>query len=45
MIKAVVFDLDDTLISEQDYIVSGFKHISEYLSQIYGVDTSFVYKK
>lgn len=31
MIKAVVFDLDDTLISEYDYIKSGFTHISRLL--------------
>lgn len=30
--KAVVFDLDDTLISERQYIQSGFKHISKLLS-------------
>lgn len=32
MIKAVVFDLDDTLISELDYVKSGFRHISNILS-------------
>ena len=29
MIKAVVFDLDDTLISEKEYIKSGYRHIAE----------------
>src|SRR5699024_7472761 len=32
MIKAVVFDLDDTLISEEEYIISGFEHIASFLS-------------
>lgn len=31
MIKAVVFDLDDTLISEFDYIKSGFLAVSDYI--------------
>lgn len=33
MIKAVVFDLDDTLISEYEYIKSGYKHIAQLLSE------------
>ncbi|USD17464.1 HAD-IA family hydrolase [Priestia megaterium] len=32
MIKAVIFDLDDTLISERKYIESGYKHIACLLS-------------
>lgn len=32
MIKAVIFDLDDTLISERKYIKSGYRHISQILS-------------
>ena len=32
MIKAIVFDLDDTLISEKDYVVSGFSAVSKYIS-------------
>lgn len=30
-IKGVVFDLDDTLYSEKDYVKSGFKAVSDYL--------------
>ncbi|MBR7110681.1 MAG: ATP-grasp domain-containing protein [Clostridia bacterium] len=30
-IKAVVFDLDDTLYFEKDYVKSGFKAVSDYL--------------
>ncbi len=33
MVKAVIFDLDDTLISERQYIKSGFRHISKLLSE------------
>lgn len=33
MIKAVIFDLDDTLISEKKYVESGFKHISSLLEK------------
>ena len=35
MIKAVVFDLDDTLISEREYIKSGFNVVAEVLSEKY----------
>ena len=30
-IKGVIFDLDDTLYSEKEYVRSGFKAVSEYL--------------
>ncbi len=30
-IKGVIFDLDDTLYSEKDYVRSGFKAVSDYL--------------
>ncbi|MED4375447.1 HAD-IA family hydrolase [Schinkia azotoformans] len=33
MIRAVIFDLDDTLISERKYIESGYLHISKLLSK------------
>ena len=32
MIKAIIFDLDDTLISEKDYVMSGFHEVSNYVS-------------
>lgn len=31
-IKGVIFDLDDTLYSEKEYVRSGFKAVSEYLN-------------
>lgn len=33
MIKAIVFDLDDTLYEEKEYVLSGFTAIDKYLSQ------------
>ena len=30
-IKGVIFDLDDTLYSEKEYVKSGYKAVSEYL--------------
>ncbi len=35
-IKAVIFDLDDTLVSEYEFIVSGYKFISKRLSKRLG---------
>ena len=45
MIKAVVFDLDDTLISEKQYIRSGFKVVSNKISNDYNLDSEKVFKK
>jgi putative hydrolase of the HAD superfamily len=44
-IMAVIFDLDDTLISEKEYIRSGFKVVSSKISQNYNLDSNVVYKK
>lgn len=33
-IKAVVFDLDDTLYSEKEYVRSGYKAVAAYLSDV-----------
>ena len=35
MIKAVVFDLDDTLISEDEYIKSGYRAVAQHLFERY----------
>ena len=46
MIKAVVFDLDDTLISEKEYIKSGYREIAKYLNKTYKIDnTNKIYDK
>lgn len=44
MIKAVIFDLDDTLISEGRYIESGYKHISKLLSKKLQKDEQELYQ-
>lgn len=44
MIKAVIFDLDDTLISEKEYIKSGFKQVAINISEKYNLDINKVYE-
>lgn len=41
--KIILFDLDDTLISEKDYIDSGFKTISTFFSRKYNLSSEEVY--
>lgn len=43
MVKAVIFDLDDTLISEKEYIKSGYMHIAELLQKKYGIHSASSY--
>lgn len=43
MVKAVVFDLDDTLISEKQYVESGFHHISKLMNSQYDISEEFVF--
>ncbi|WP_432662635.1 HAD family hydrolase [Wukongibacter baidiensis] len=38
MIKGVIFDLDDTLIHEKEYIFSGFKVVSKKIEKDYKID-------
>ena len=38
MIKAVVFDLDDTLISEMQYIMSGFYHVAKNIKKEFSIN-------
>jgi putative hydrolase of the HAD superfamily len=40
LIKAIIFDLDDTLISEIEYVKSGFIAVSTYVSSIVGKFTT-----
>lgn len=44
MKKAVIFDLDDTLISEKQYIESGFSHIAKLLSKKLKIDEKVLFK-
>ena len=41
MIKAVVFDLDDTLFPEREYVRSGFNAVSELLEKKYGISNAY----
>ena len=42
--KAVFFDLDNTLYATRDYYLGSFNEISSYLSSKYSVDKNQVYK-
>lgn len=43
MVKAVVFDLDDTLISEKEYIKSGYRHIAAIVENRFGIEKNQVF--
>lgn len=43
MVKAVVFDLDDTLISEKEYIKSGYRHIAGIIEDRFVMDKNTVF--
>lgn len=42
-IKAILFDLDDTLYNERAFVLSGFKAVAKYLSEKYGIDPDSIY--
>lgn len=41
MIKAIAFDLDDTLYAEKDYVGSGFSAVANLVRQKYGVANAY----
>ena len=41
MIELIVFDLDDTLIPEIEYVKSGFHVVAEYLEKTYGCHNAY----
>lgn len=43
-IKAIIFDLDDTLISERKYIESGYRHVSNLLADKVNRDSNKIYQ-
>ena len=45
MIKAIIFDLDDTLYNEVDFVKSGYKVISKKISKDYNIKESLIYEK
>ena len=38
--KVLIFDLDDTLFNEIDFLISAYNEISQFLSNVCGVDKS-----
>lgn len=38
MIKALIFDLDDTLYYEKEYVIGAFREVANYLGNKYGKD-------
>ncbi|MBF0465848.1 MAG: HAD-IA family hydrolase [Nitrospirae bacterium] len=43
--KAALFDLDDTLYPEMDFVKSGFRVVSEYLSREFSHDNDFLFNQ
>jgi len=43
-IKAILFDLDDTLYDEKEFVKSGFFVVSEYIGSSYEIDKIKFYK-
>ncbi|MBN2167801.1 MAG: HAD family hydrolase [Actinobacteria bacterium] len=44
-LKAIIFDLDDTLYPEIDYVRSGFSHISSFLESKYGLSRDECFRR
>lgn len=44
-IRAVVFDLDNTLYDEMTFVQSGFRSVAQYLSTQYNLDQEKVYRQ
>lgn len=42
--RAIIFDLDDTLYPERDYVISGFRAASLIISEKYGFDQHMVFQ-
>lgn len=45
MIKAIIFDLDDTLYEEKTYVLDGFKKVSKYLMYKYNLEEENLYNE
>ena len=43
--KVVVFDLDDTLYKEIDFLMSGYRKVSEFVEELYGLDSCHIYNQ
>ncbi|MFB0566153.1 MAG: HAD family hydrolase [Candidatus Aminicenantaceae bacterium] len=44
MIKAIIFDLDGVLFDENEFVMSGFKVVSNYLASKYNLDSSKIFE-
>lgn len=44
MIKAIIFDLDDTLYDETQFVEGGFKAVSIYIADNYGIDERIIFQ-
>jgi len=42
-LKAILFDLDDTLYLERDFVKSGFKAVASFIQNDKGIDKDFIY--
>ena len=43
--KVVIFDLDDTLYKEIDFLKSGYRKVAELVAKQYGVDARVIYEQ
>ena len=43
ILKAILFDLDDTLYLEKDFVKSGFKTVATLIQNDNGIDKEVVY--
>ena len=44
MIKAILFDLDDTLYEEMQFVKGGFKAVSLYISEYNNINQGVFYQ-
>ncbi|MFX0095818.1 MAG: HAD family hydrolase [Candidatus Hodarchaeota archaeon] len=44
LVKAVIFDLDNTLYDERQYVRSGFRAVSEYMANKFELDRNHLYR-
>lgn len=44
MIEVIIFDLDDTLYNERDFVFSGFMEVAKYLGNKYSLDRDILYE-
>jgi putative hydrolase of the HAD superfamily len=43
--QAIIFDLDDTLYPEREYVISGFRAVAVYLSHLYDLDINTIHHR